>query len=47
MQKEELLLNLFKKQIKESLDSLESKEKKESSCLLLLQSNMNSIQGIY
>ena len=43
----EILKNLFNKQIEESSGLLETKDKKESSCLLLLQSNMNSIQGNY
>ena len=45
--KQDILLNVFNKQIVESLDILEKKDKNESSCLLLLQTNMNSIQGIY
>jgi hypothetical protein len=44
----EFLENIIKKQLKESLaslDALETKNNSESSCLTLLSSNMKSIES--
>lgn len=45
MLSKEFLLSLFDKQLKEKLDSLEEKNTKETSCLLLLSTNMKSIES--
>jgi hypothetical protein len=45
--KETILTNLFNKYIKETIDSLDAKNNKETSLLELLTSNMRSIESNY
>ena len=42
-----MLEGLFSKQLKDSLELLEKKNKKELDCITVLNKNTDSIKGIY